>query len=260
MMEPRSVRAGRGWIWIVQGFQLFMRAPATWILLLLTLFVATKLLALVPLMGVLFVLFMPVFVAGLMDGCRALEYDRPLEFGHLTRGFQKNTAQLITIGGISLVGNLAVLMIVMSLGGDAIMEMGRVMGQRPEVTPENAEQVREATATAGRAFLVGTLVSLPLLMALWFAPLLVYFHDLQPFAALKTSFVACLRNALPLLVYGAVLMGALFLAMPISMAMGQYDLAIWLLAPVILPSIYASYVDIFIEGQVEPVGTGSAPR
>jgi hypothetical protein len=259
-MEPRSVAAGRGWTWIVQGFQLFMRSPVIWIALFATLFIATKILALVPLMGVLFVLFMPVFVAGLMDGCRALEYDRPLEFGHLLRGFQKNTAQLVTIGGVSLVGNLAVLMIVMALGGDAITEMGKVMAQKPGVTPENAEHLREASATVGRAFLVGTLVSVPLLMALWFAPLLVFFHDAHPFAALKTSFIACVRNVLPLLVYGSVLLGALFLAMPVSVAMGQYDLAIWLLAPIILPSIYASYVDIFIEGQAEPAGTGSAPQ
>lgn len=259
-MEPRSVSAGRGWTWIVQGFQLFMRSPATWIVLLLTLFIATKLLGLVPLMGVLFVLFMPVFVAGLMDGCRALEYDRPLEFGHLLGGFQKNTAQLITIGGVSLVGNLTVLMIVMALGGDALVEMGKVMAQKPAVTPENAEQVREVTATVGRAFLVGTLVSVPLLMALWFAPLLVFFHDMQPVPALKTSFIACLRNVPALLVYGAVLMGALFLAMPVSVAMGQYDLAIWLLAPVILPSIYASYVDIFVDGQPQPAGSGPAPQ
>jgi hypothetical protein len=252
-MEPRSVSAGRGWTWIVQGFQLFMRSPVVWIALLLTLFIATKLLALVPLLGVLFVLFMPVFVAGLMDGCRALEYDRPLQFGHLTRGFQKNTAQLVTIGGISLAGNLAVLMIVMTLGGDAIAEMAKTMGQKPAPTPEAAEHMRQATATVGRAFLVGTLVSLPLLMALWFAPALVFFQDQQPFAALKWSFLGCLRNVLPLLVYGSVLLAGLFLAMPFSAALGQYDLAIWLLAPIILPSIYASYIDIFLEG------TGPAP-
>jgi uncharacterized membrane protein len=252
MIEPRSVRAGRGWTWIVQGFQLFMRSPATWIVLLLTLFVATKLLALVPLLGVLFVLLMPVFVAGLMDGCRALEYDQPLQFGHLVRGFQKNTAQLVTIGGISLAGNLAVLMVVMGLGGEALVEMSKTFSQKPPIPPPNTEQMQAATAAVGRAFLIGTLVSLPLLMALWFAPLLVFFNDQQPFAAMKSSLIACLRNALPLLVYGAVLMGGLFIAMPLSMAMGQYDLAIWLLAPIILPSIYASYVDIFVDGQPAP--------
>jgi uncharacterized membrane protein len=84
------------------------------------------------------------------------------------------------------------------------------------------------------------------LMALWYAPLLVYFEDIRPLAAMKSSFVGCLRNTLPMLVYGLVILGGMFLAMPFSMALGQYDLALWLLAPVVLPSLYVSYKDIFV--------------
>jgi hypothetical protein len=46
-------------------------------------------------------------------------------------------------------------------------------------------------------------------------------------------------------VYGLVIVAGMFLAMPFSMALRQYDLALWLLAPIVLPSIYASYKDIF---------------
>jgi hypothetical protein len=40
----------------------------------------------------------------------------------------------------------------------------------------------------------------------------------------------------------------MFLAMPFGMALGQYDLALWLLAPILLPSLYVSYKDVFVEG------------
>jgi uncharacterized membrane protein len=82
-------------------------------------------------------------------------------------------------------------------------------------------------------------------MALWYAPLLVYFHDLGPIAAMKSSLIACARNAPALLVYGLAVLGGMFVAMPFAMALKQYDLALWLLAPVLLPSLYVSYKDVY---------------
>ena len=244
-MEPRSVAAGHGWSWITRGFRLFMKSPAIWLALLIIMYASTKLLLYIPILGVVFVLLMPVFIVGLMDGCRALENGEDLELAHLVRGFRKNAAQLVTIGGVSLVGNLAVVMIVIALGGEAMSSMAKTLSQNAAVAPQVTEEMRAATASVGRALLVGTVVSLPLLMALWYAPLLVYFQDLGPLAAMKSSFVGCLRNALPMLVYGLAILAGMFIAMPFSMALGQYDLALWLLAPVVLPSLYVSYKDIF---------------
>ena len=52
---------------------------------------------------------------------------------------------------------------------------------------------------------VGTAVFMPVVMAVWFAPLLVVFHDLTPLAAMKSSFAsesrrlpASSRESLPL--------------------------------------------------------------
>ena len=255
-MQPRSVAAGHGWSWITRGFRLFMKSPAIWLALLVIMYASSKLLLYIPILGVVFVLLMPVFIVGLMDGCRALENGEALELGHLVRGFRKNAAQLVTIGGISLVGNLAVVMIVIALGGEAMSTMAKTLSQNPGIAPQVTEEMRAATSTIGRALLLGTIVSLPLLMALWFAPLLVYFNDLGPLAAMKSSFVACLRNALPMLVYGLAILAGMFLAMPVSMALGQYDLALWLLAPIVLPSLYVSYKDIFAAGttqEMDPV-------
>src|SRR5262245_46015664 len=116
-MHVRSVAPGRGWAWIVAGLLLFLRSPVQWILLLVILFAAKKLLSIFPvlalaaLFSVLAMLLMPVFMAGLMDGCRALAEGQRLKVTHLLQGFRRNAANLVTIGGISLVGNLVIIMI-----------------------------------------------------------------------------------------------------------------------------------------------------
>lgn len=248
-MEPRAVSPGHGWTWVTQGSRLFRKSPAVWISLVLLLYVSSSLLLRIPLLGVVFILFMPVFMAGLMDGCRALEHGERLQMTHLLCGFRHNAAHLVTIGGVWLVGNIAIMLLVREIGGEAIVTLGKMMSAGaastpPTVTPE----MQAAASSVARALMVGTLASLPLVMAVLYAPLLVYFHDQRPLAAMKASFLACLKNALPMLVYGGVIFAGMFIAMPLSLALGQYDLAVWLLAPVVLPSIYASYKDVFLSG------------
>jgi uncharacterized membrane protein len=254
-MEPRAVSAGHGWAWIVQGYLLFRKSPVIWLSLLLLLFFTTKVLLSVPLAGMVFMLLMPLFIAGLMEGCRALERGQPLEPSHLFAGFRRNAAPLVTIGGISLVSNIGIMMIVMGVGGEAMAALGKTIAQGSQVAPQLSKAEMQAAAqVVTRALLVGSIVSLPLVMAMWYAPLLVYFNDLGPVAAMKSSFFACLKNLGAMLVYGAVIFAGMFVAMPFSIALGQYDLALLLLAPIVLPSVYASYKDIF------PAGTAPQPN
>lgn len=259
-MELRVVDPGRGWKWIVEGFRLFLRSPVIWIALVLILFVAMKVVQYLPILALIAVLLMPVFLAGLMDGCKALEEGRSLEIAHLIRGFRKNPGQLVTIGGVSLVGNLLILMIVVAVGGDAFSTMAKTLAKSPTITPQITEQMQAATVEVTKAALVGAAISLPLLMALWFAPLLTYFHDVKPLQALKSSFIACLKNFLPMFVYGLVLFAALMVLVPIGIKLGQYDLGFWLMAPVLLPSIYASYKDIYAAGAATAGGGNPLPR
>lgn len=248
-MEPRKVPARNGWRWIVEGFALFRRSPAMWIVTLLVFFLVAKLLLRVPVVGFAFTILVPVFVAGLMAGCHALERGGRLQVGHLAAGFLHNAAGLVTIGGVWLVGNLLIMMIVMNLGGDAIQQMAKVMSQGTAMTPELAQQMQPAAQTVARSLFIGMLLSVPLVMLLWFAPLLVYFDNQRPVAAMKASFMACLKNVGAMFVYGGVIFAAMFIATPFSIALGLYDLALVLVAPVAVPSMYASYKDVFVTAQ-----------
>ena len=251
-MDPRTVPAGHGWTWIAQGYALFRRSPANWLVVVLMLLATSKLLSIVPVIGIVFVLLMPIFIAGLMEGCRALERGEPLQLAHLACGFRRNAADLVTLGGISLVGNVVVMMIVISLAGDSVTVLNASFsgGAPLVISPE----LRAAWIAVARALLTGTLVSLPLLLALWYAPLLVYFDDMKPLAAMKSSFQACLRNTPALLVYGLLVFAGILLMMPFARALRQYDLALWLLTPVLVPSLYASYKDIY------PIGSAPETR
>jgi hypothetical protein len=253
-VQVRSVAPGRGWAWITGGFMLFLRSPAQWLLLLVILFAAKKLLVSIPVhaiaafFSVLAMLLMPVFMAGLMDGCRSLEEGRPLKVGHLAQGFRDNAANLVTIGGIYLVGNVNIVMIIIAIGGEALSAMATTLAKSSTVTPEVRGQMQEASAAVAKAVLAGAALSLPLMMAVFFAPLLVYFDGASPLTALKLSLVACLKNMLPMLVYGLVLLACLMVLLPIGARSGEFDLGLWLMAPVLVPSIYVSYRDIFVAG------------
>jgi uncharacterized membrane protein len=95
----------------------------------------------------------------------------------------------------------------------------------------------------GGVMLAGLLVmvlSVPVIMATWFAPALVFFHDMQPLDAMKASFAAGAKNLLPMLIFGVFLVVALFFAMlPVGMGL-------LLLLPVVSGAVYASYRDIFM--------------
>ena len=77
------------------------------------------------------------------------------------------------------------------------------------------------------------------MMAFWFAPALVVFRGDEPFAAMKTSFRACLRNIPPFLIYG--LLGILFMIL----ACIPIFLGLIVLIPVGIATVYTSYKDIF---------------
>jgi hypothetical protein len=259
VLELRTVKAARGWAWIVDGTRLFLRKPISSIVTLLILFVIMKLIGRIPVLGLVAMLLMPVFLAGLMDGCKAVDEGRPLALSYLANGFRRNTGWLVTLGGIYLIGNVFVFMIIVGLGGDAFVAIAKTLTSGAQMTPQVAEKMQAATLTVTKAALVGSLASLPLLMALWFAPLLTYFHDVRPWPALQASFVACVKNTLPMFIYGLVLFVALMVLVPIGIRLGFYDLGVWLMAPALVPSIYASYKDIFVARGAPVPENGSLP-
>ena len=95
-LSPRSVAAGNGATWWGEAWRLFAPAIGVWLLIVVILFVLSMVLALVPVVGHLAsqVLF-PVFMGGLMLGCRAIDRGQPLTVNHLFAGFSERAGPLI---------------------------------------------------------------------------------------------------------------------------------------------------------------------
>ncbi|MBM3344503.1 MAG: hypothetical protein FJY56_20685 [Betaproteobacteria bacterium] len=251
MVHIRTVAAGNGWKWLAEGFTLFQKSAAMWAMITLGLFIAFKLILLIPLIGIAAILLMPIVLVGLMEGCRALDLGQTLKPTYLLSGFTRGTAALATLGALYLTGNLLIVALIVALGGEALTEVLKFTSTQ-KVTPENVHLIREQVSKATFAVLAGWLLSIPLLMAFWFSPLLVYLHDMKIPQAILTSLKACLQNMMPFLVYGVVLLFALMIVTPISLATKVLDLGMWLLLPWVIPSIYASYKDIFPADEPAP--------
>ena len=228
----QGVAAGRGWDWIAAGWELFKKQAGMWIALVLVAVVIFVVLAFIPFLGsIASIVLTPVFGAGVVIGCRAIEEGRPLEIGHLFAGFKEKLAPLATVGAIYLGAAIVIALVVGLATGTSIMGLAAGGGSA-------------ATLAAFMAVLLAVLVMLalllPVMMAVWFAAPLVVFHDKGAVDAMKESFTGCLRNIVPFLVYGVVML-ALSLVASIPLGLG------WLvLGPVLAASLYTSYKDIYL--------------
>ncbi len=234
IMEPKRLEAKTGLQWIKKGYALFMKAPLLWIVLVVILFIAAAALSSIPVIGEpLTSLLMPVVVIGLMAGCQSLEKGDELELAHLFSGFQKQTSSLVTLGGIALVSQYLIFGAMILLGGSTLV--GILTGKQAA----DPAVLQQALAGAGTAILLGSVLFTLLLMSMQFAPMLVYFRNVAPIAAMKLSLKAFTRNVGAMFLYGmAFMLLALLASMPMMLG--------WLiLMPMVFTTMYAGFCDIF---------------
>jgi len=230
----KNVPTGNGWNWIAAAWTIFRAEAGLWIGMVLLFGVIFIVLGFIPLLGpIASMVFGPVFTAGLVVAARTVDQGGDMQFAQLFAGFKHRFGTLVAVGALYLLGFIAIVVIVSIFTGGALF--GLMMGTS-QPTPEDMLKI-------GAAFAIGILVMLallvPLVMAIWFAPPLVMFHELGAVDAMKQSFIGCLKNVLPFLLYGVVLLVAGVIA-SIPLFLG------WLvLGPVIGASVYTSYRDIY---------------
>jgi uncharacterized membrane protein len=231
----QKVPAAQGWSWIADGWTLFKAAPGLWIGMILVLIVIMVALALLPFIGpIAQTLLTPVFMGGIALGCRAIDDGRGLEFNHLFAGFKERFGTLISVGALYLAGFVVIMVVVMLIAGAGVVALMMGGGEQPDL----------AQTGAVMGLLLGALIavalSIPLVMAIWFAAPLVMFQGLGAIEAMKASFTGCLRNIVPFLVYGIIgFVLAVLATIPLGLG--------WLvLAPVLAASVYTGYRNIYL--------------
>ena len=146
----------------------------------------------------------------------------------------RHTKHLITLGGIALLGQYLIFGVMTMSGGAALVDI-----LRDSKAPVAPEAIQEAVAGGGAAVLIGITLFSVLLMAMQFAPMLVYFRNKAPVQAMKLSLRAFTHNMGAMFVYGmAFMMLAILASMPMMMG--------WLiLMPMVFTTLYVSFCDIF---------------
>lgn len=229
--KSREVDVGACFDWLAQGWVMFIAHPGVWLGCSVLVLVILMGVSIVPIFGQIAAhLLVPLFGAGMLQICRSIADEREPQIGELFAGFRQHAGQLVLVGVFFAIGMfgvfmLAVLLISGGLIGGAVT--GRVGG------------FGVAFGSVALAALLVLILTVPVIMATWFAPALVYFHGMRPLAAMKASFSAGVRNWLAMVIFGIFLMVAGFFAMlPVG-------LGLLLLLPVFSAAVYASYRDIF---------------
>lgn len=230
--NSRVVPPGNAFDWLRQGWALFAANPGLWIGLTIVLLVIVLGVQIVPLVGTLAAhLLMPVLGAGLLLVCRKIDEEERVQIDDLFAGFKQNAGPLVMVGVLYMVAMFAIVVIVVVVGG------GSVAGGLLSAQPAGLGVIFGGLMLS---LLLSLALSVPVVMAVWFAPALVFFNHMQPVEALKASFEACMKNVLAFLVYGLiVLVLAFFAALPVG-------LGFLVLIPVLAGSVYAAYRDVFV--------------
>ena len=176
---------------------MFRHAPLAWLALLFAYYLLVAVAGFGPwaMIGqVVAGLLKPVFAVGFLAAAWTQERGGKPKLEHLFRGFRSNLYALIALGVVFLVGmTLAILSTTLIDGGMLIAVFS------------GAERPTEEMLAGGKlqlALLLGALCALPTLLALWFAPALVVFHDAGALTALSHSLSAAMANWRPVAVYG----------------------------------------------------------
>lgn len=208
--EPRVVAGGRGGAWWAGGWRLFASNVFTWIGIIVIYYVISILLSLVPIVGsVGQALLTPVFMGGIMLGCRSIERDGTLRVAHLFEGFQgAYFVPLMIIGAVNI-GFFVALALIGAAGAFGTFGLASMMTPGSDPMEVFAGSLRAMTGTGLLLGLVILVIAAVFAMLNWFAPALVALRGASAWDAMKASFVACLRNWVPFLVYGLIALAVL---------------------------------------------------
>jgi len=233
-LEPQKRSFGEGRQWVSSAFDIFKSAPALWVGFTVVALGAQLMLSALPFGQLLIALFGMIMAAGGVWVSKKLHEGEEVQFGDFFIGFQLRTKELALAGFALFLGFLAVLFILVVVGLVVV-----------EVANLSFETLMSNWSTHlfevfGLTFvLLAMLLYIPVLMAGWFAPALIIFHDVPIIQAFKSSIKACMVNMLPFLFYG-LLMTLLTIVVVITFGLG---LLVWW--PLVIISYYTCYQSVY---------------
>lgn len=251
-MKLRVVPASQGFQWVKSGIAVCARQPWGFLSLLGLVVTATVLLSAVPLIGAMVVVgSMPMVWMAFMLASRRVLSDRrisPLLFGELLKDAESRKRWL-RLGGLY------------ALSLFVVVSLGLMLGPGPSALSDALGDIKPTDSPLDSPVVLNSMLwwlalALPVSLAFWHTPALVFWGRVPVRKALFFSAVASWRNLLPFAVYGAcwvalqVAVGAavqvlsLVIPSPTLMTVTAVMASLWVLAA-FYASLYFSVVDCF---------------
>jgi len=260
-MQANTLRSAHGWNWLREGLQLWRKNPALLSFAAFGYLLALLVVSIFPFVGQIAAsLIMPALSVGVLNACRAIDAGRKIGPDVLFSGFRSNLPSLLAIGGLYLAGSVLILLVVSMVDDGTLAAIMRGGGDLDEAALSNSN--------LGTTLLVGTLLSTPLMMAYWFAPMLASWWKLPAAKAMFFSFMAVLRNKGAFVVYALSWFGVAFAASfvvrvlnamlgdsPVAMSMVLSPLSLILISAVYC-SFWPTYRDAVVDARIQGAGPG----
>lgn len=234
--EPNRLPAGSGLDWLKEAWAIFMARPLLWVGFGLFYVALSFIMGLIPVLNLLWMFLNVYLVAGVAYMAYQIDVDEDVGFGDLFVGFQHNGMRLLWLSVLSIL--LSILMIIVMILVLAVLIVIIAGAGMQDVMAGNISPLMIALIV-----LTALACMLPMYMMLMYSPILILLHDMPAFEAMKLSFKACLRNILPFIVYGLLMLILVFLA-GITLGLG-----LLVAVPVIYISFYISYKQTLTNAQ-----------
>lgn len=272
-MKLIVVPASRGYQWARQGLQMCINQPLGFVSLFGLVATLVMLMMALQILGLIAVVVaMPALWMSFMLAVRRVMANEKISPAVLIEPWRapEDRIRWLQLGGLYAAGTLLVVVLSSFVGPDA-EDMAKVL----EASNENADLLSDTVMLESMAW--RALLALPLSLAFWHTPALMFWGRIPPVKALFFSAVASWRNLGAFMVYGAVWMGVLvamgllvravdtlipvaFVAQVITVFAGMW------VASAFYASLYFTVVDCFeprhegLEGSGHPPADGPEDR
>lgn len=233
LATPRRCNASAGVMWVMQAFGLFQRQPLLWFAMGATLLIILGVLGSIPFLNIFMVVIVFMFVGGMIQGAAAQSRGDELRFDHLFSAFKSHAKPLLILGLLYLLGSIICMI-------PLFVTMGGVMFALASSSHAAMNDTSIMAMIVG--YLLSMLLTIPLMMAIWFAPALIVFHNLDAVSALKKSFQGSKSNLIPLFVYGLVCLILFPIVIIFTLGLG-----VLVIFPVLILTYFTSYRDVWTD-------------
>jgi hypothetical protein len=251
-------RTQTGISWVKESIALFNSAPRKWLSVALVYVGLFMMLPSIPglqFFALISILIWPVFLAIALALYRNAEMKKQQTVGEIVTQIQPKISQLVALGGACL---LYAVLVSFVLNSD-LQGLEALVGNKEKMTES---QMLEFLQKMFPLMLKLTLLLIPLMMATWFAPMLIAFNNYNLVKAIKSSIAGSIQYMVALGAAWILLTGGIILLMlvvgivvglisAIVPVLGQMLMSIILFGALLLATAlmlafqYISYRDVF---------------